>query len=190
MNDWSARDLQKWEYVPLGPFLAKSFGTIISPWIVPMAALESFRHATPSQHDPEPLPYLRQDKGEKAGIDINLSVDILTADQGLKTVCESNLKHLYWSLAQQLTHHTSNGCNVNPGDLFGTGTISGPTPGSYGSLLELTWAGRDEILFKNGEVRKFLQDGDTCVMRGFAEKDGVRVGFGECRSQVLPAKAY
>lgn len=188
LNDLTARDIQKWEYIPLGPFLGKNFATAISPWIVPMDAFEPFRCATPEQINPTPLPYLKQKDGEKQAVDIQLFVDLKTNNGGHKTVCESNLKYMYWSLQQQLIHHTSNGCNVNPGDLFGTGTISGPTKDGYGSLLEITWAGKEEIVFDNGDVRKFMQDGDVCTMRGYAEKDGVRVGFGEVTNEIIPAK--
>lgn len=190
LNDWSARDIQKWEYVPLGPFLAKNFGTTISPWVVPLAALEPFRTATPEQNDPMPLPYIRQPPGSKSGFDVQLEVDLQTKEmQAGETICRSNLKYMYWSLAQQLTHHTVNGCLIRAGDLLGTGTISGPTEDSYGSLLELTWAGKNEVKLQDGKVvRKFLQDGDTVTLRGFCEgPDGSRIGFGECTGTILPA---
>ncbi|CAD7929705.1 unnamed protein product [Amoebophrya sp. A25] len=192
LNDWSARDLQKWEYVPLGPFTAKNFGTIISPWVVPLAALEKFRVPTPAQVDPVPLPYLRQAEGTKGNVDLSLSVTLESGSSGRKKkVTESNLKYMYWSLAQQLCHHASGGCNMQPGDLIGTGTISGPGAGERGCLLEITWAGRDEVDMGGGETRKFLQDGDTCIISGMAasdsEEEGVRINFGECVSKVLPA---
>ncbi|CAD7941734.1 unnamed protein product [Amoebophrya sp. A120] len=191
LNDWSARDLQKWEYVPLGPFLAKNFGTIISPWIVPMAALEPYRVPTPPQTDPLPLPYLRQPEGARGNFDVRLTAEIAvpTTDGGLSetVVTRTNLKYMYWSLAQQLTHHASNGCNMQPGDLIGTGTISGPEKSERGCLLELTWAGRDEVALQNGDVRKFLKDRDAVVLRGTTAD--AKVGFGSCSSQLLPARA-
>mmetsp|Transcript_107501 Transcript_107501/g.335152 ORF Transcript_107501/g.335152 Transcript_107501/m.335152 type:complete len:436 (-) Transcript_107501:337-1644(-) len=190
LNDWSGRGIQRWEYVPLGPFLGKSFASTISPWVVPLAALEPFRTATPSQEEPTPLPYLRQAPGSKQGIDIQLEVDLQTQEMAApETIIRSNLKYMYWSLAQQLTHHTVNGCRMNPGDMFGTGTISGPEPGMLGSLLELSWSGKNDILLEGGRVkRKFLQDGDTVIMRAFCEApDGSRVGFGECSGTILPA---
>jgi len=183
-NDWSARDIQKWEYVPLGPFLGKSFGSSISPWIVPMAALEPFRTAGPRQ-EPKVLPYLTQ-SGPQA-FDLELEVTIAAPGQSEQQVCQSNFKHMYWSMAQQLAHHTVNGCNLNVGDLMASGTISGPEPGSYGSMLEITWRGTQPVEMPDGSTRKFIQDGDTVIMRGHAEKDGIRVGFGEVRSEVLPA---
>jgi fumarylacetoacetase len=189
LNDWSARDIQKWEYVPLGPFLAKNFGTTISPWVVPMAALEPFRVATPVQ-DPEPLPYLRQTPGSRLGVDVQLEVAIQTAEMDApETIVRSNLKYMYWAMAQQLTHHSVNGCNLRPGDLIGTGTISGPVEESFGSMLELCWAGTKEIKLNGGAiVRKFLQDGDKVVMRGVCQApDGSRVGFGECSGVIVPA---
>eukprot|EP00927_Polykrikos_kofoidii_P033811 TRINITY_DN2865_c0_g1_i1.p1 TRINITY_DN2865_c0_g1~~TRINITY_DN2865_c0_g1_i1.p1 ORF type:complete len:447 (+),score=73.37 TRINITY_DN2865_c0_g1_i1:29-1369(+) len=189
LNDWSARDIQKWEYVPLGPFLGKNFGTTISPWVVPMAALEPFRVPTPVQ-DPEPLPYLQQAPGSCLGVDVRLEVALQTSEMdGPETIVRSNLKYMYWAMAQQLTHHSVNGCNLNPGDLIGTGTISGPTEESFGSLLELCWAGSKEVKLKGGAVvRKFLQDGDKVIMRGACEApDGSRVGFGECSGVIVPA---
>mmetsp|Transcript_102674 Transcript_102674/g.316828 ORF Transcript_102674/g.316828 Transcript_102674/m.316828 type:complete len:445 (+) Transcript_102674:84-1418(+) len=190
LNDWSARDIQKWEYVPLGPFLGKSFGTSISPWVVPLAALEPFRTPTPAQEDPEPLPYLRQAPGSKQGFDVSLEVGLQASGMSApETVSRSNVKHMYWSMAQQLAHHTVNGCAMRPGDLLGTGTISGPTEDSYGSFLELTWGGSKEIELQGGAVkRKYLQDGDRVVIRGACEApDGTRVGFGECVGEILPA---
>ena len=184
-NDWSARDIQKWEYVPLGPFLAKSFASSISPWIVTMDALQSFKTASPKQ-EPEPLPYL-QHKGEK-NYDINLEVAIATESLEEKTVCQSNFKYMYWTMAQQLAHHTVNGCNMRIGDMCASGTISGADPSSFGSMLELSWRGTKPIKMPDGSERKFINDNDTVVIRGFAERDGVRVGFGEVRTKVLPAK--
>jgi len=190
LNDWSARGIQRWEYVPLGPFLGKNFASTISPWVVPFAALEPFRTATPSQDVPQPLPYLRQSPCSMQAFDIQLEVDLKTPDMAApETIARSNLKYMYWSLAQQLAHHTVNGCRMNPGDLFGTGTISGPEPGQLGSLLELTWSGKNDILLEGGRVkRKFLEDGDTVTIRGFCEApDGSRVGFGESKGSILPA---
>jgi fumarylacetoacetase len=183
-NDWSARDIQAWEYVPLGPFLGKNFASSISPWVVTLDALEPFRVAGPKQ-DPPVLPYL-QYEGNKH-FDIQLEVGIIP-DGGRETVVSrSNHKHLYWNMAQQLAHHTVNGCNVNAGDLMASGTISGDTPDSYGSMLELSWKGTKPVRLIDGTERKFIEDGDTVVMRGHGEANGVRVGFGEVRAKVLPA---
>jgi fumarylacetoacetase len=181
LNDWSARDIQKWEYVPLGPFLAKNFATTISPWVVTLDALEPFRVAGPEQN-PVPLPYLRHTRS--AAFDINLTVSLEAA--GLEqpfVLTRSNLKYMYWSCEQQLAHHTVSGCNMRPGDLLGTGTISGPTPDSYGSMLELTWRGTKPIKLPNGTERKFMQDNDTVVLHGFCQGDGYRIGFGEVPRQ-------
>ncbi len=185
LNDWSARDLQAWEYVPLGPFLAKNFCTSISPWIVPFEALEPFRTAGPVQ-DPTPLPYLRT-SGDQA-YDIHLEVYLQSEKMDRpQRICTSNFKYLYWNVAQQLAHHTINGCNLRPGDLLASGTISGPTPDSYGSLLELAWRGSRPLSFPNGEQRSFLQDGDRVTMTGWCQGRGYRVGFGEVTGKVLPA---
>ena len=183
-NDWSARDIQKWEYVPLGPFLAKNFASSISPWIVTMDALEPFRTKGPEQ-SPEPLPYLKQ-KGEKA-FDINLEVAIQPENAGETIVSRSNFKYMYWSMAQQLAHHTINGCRVNSGDMMGSGTISGSTEDSFGSMLELTWGGQKPLKMNDGSERKFINDNDTVIIRGFCQKDNIRVGFGEVSSKLLPA---
>ena len=183
-NDWSARDIQKWEYVPLGPFLAKNFASSISPWIVTMDALESYRTKGPEQ-SPTPMPYLQQ-KGEKA-FDINLEVAIQPEDKDETIVSRSNFKYMYWSMAQQLAHHTINGCRVNSGDMMGSGTISGPTPDSYGSMLELSWGGKNPVKLNDGSERKFINDNDTVIIRGYCEKDGIRIGFGEVASKLLPA---
>lgn len=182
-NDWSARDIQKWEYVPLGPFLAKNFASHISPWVVPLEALEPFRVAGPYQ-SPEVLSYLRFE-GEK-NYDINLEVGITPEGSEEQTVCYSNFKYMYWNMAQQLAHHTVNGCNINIGDLYGSGTISGKDENSYGSMLELAWMGTKPLKMKDGSERKFILDGDTVTMRGYAEKGGVRVGFGEVAAKILP----
>lgn len=183
-NDWSARDIQAWEYVPLGPFLGKNFGSSISPWVVLLDALEPFRSASPVQ-DPPVLPYLQQQG--PGHFDIALEAAIATGDGRETVICRSNFKHLYWSMAQQLAHHTVNGCNVRAGDVMASGTISGDTEDSYGSLLELTWKGTKPLAMHDGTERKFLLDGDTLVMRGHCVKDGVRIGFGEVRGEVLPA---
>lgn len=183
-NDWSARDIQGWEYVPLGPFLGKSFASTVSPWVVTMDALEPFRVAGPKQ-EPEVLPYLKYE-GDK-NYDIHLEVAI-QAEMGAKmTVCVSNFKYMYWNMSQQLAHHSVNGCNMNVGDLYGSGTISGKTPASYGSMLEITWRGTKPIDMPDGTQRKFIHDGDTVVLTGYAEKDGIRVGFGAASGKVLPA---
>jgi fumarylacetoacetase len=186
VNDWSARDIQRWEYVPLGPFLAKNFGTSISPWVVPLEALEPFRHPGPAQ-EPTPLPYLRS-TGDWA-YDIHLEVLLQTARmESPQRICASNFKNLYWNMAQQLAHHTVNGCNLRPGDLLASGTISGPTPDSYGSLLELTWKGTRPLTLPGGETRTFLQDADRITMTGWCQGSGYRVGFGEVTGRILPTR--
>ena len=182
-NDLSARDIQKWEYVPLGPFLGKSFGSVISPWIITLEALEPFRVAGPEQ-DPPVLPYL-QFKGAKS-FDINLEVILQPLDGAGNRICRSNFKYMYWNMAQQLAHQTVNGCNINSGDMYGSGTISGPTPDSYGSMLELAWKGTKPLKLSDGTERKFILDNDTVIMRGYAENDSVRIGFGEVRTTILP----
>jgi fumarylacetoacetase len=184
MNDWSARDIQKWEYVPLGPFLGKNFGTSISPWVVTMDALEPFKQDNPTQ-EPAPLPYLKHD--DPYSFDINLAVKIEPEGLPAHPVCNTNLKYMYWTMKQQLAHHTITGCNVRPGDLMGSGTISGKTPEAYGSMIELSWRGTKEIDVGHGQTRKFLKDNDTVIMEGFCQGDGYRIGFGEVRSQLLPA---
>ena len=185
LNDWSARDIQTWEYVPLGPFNAKTFATTISPWIVTLEALEPFRVAGPTQ-EPEPLEYLRHE-GPHA-FDIQLEARMRPQDAAqATTVCRTNFRHLYWSMAQQLAHHTVSGCNTRVGDLMGSGTISGPTPDSFGSLLELTWNGKNPLTLEGGVTRSFIEDGDELILAGWAQGEGYRVGFGECRGTVLPA---
>lgn len=184
-NDWSARDIQKWEYVPLGPFLAKNFGSSMSPWVVTMEALEPFRVQGPEQ-EPKVLPYLEYD-GLK-NYDINLEVAIQPQNEVETVVSVSNFKYMYWNMSQQLAHHTSNGCNIKIGDLMASGTISGKEPNSYGSMLELSWGGKNSLTLNNGQTRKFIEDYDTVIMRGYCEKDAIRVGFGEVKSQLLPAK--
>ena len=184
-NDWSARDIQKWEYVPLGPFLGKSFASTISPWIVTLEALDHFRVAGPEQ-DPAVLPYLEYE-GDK-NYDINLEVLIQPEGGEENRVSFSNYKYMYWNMAQQLAHHTVNGCNINVGDMMASGTISGKDESSYGSMLEIAWAGTKPVTLSDGTQRVFLKDHDTVIMRGYAEKDGVRVGFGEVSGKILPAK--
>lgn len=184
-NDWSARDIQAWEYVPLGPFLGKNFASSISPWIVTLEALEPFRVAGPRQ-EPEVLPYL-QYKTDHA---FDIKLEVLIQPEGLKAtkVCSSNFKYMYWNITQQLAHHTINGCNINVGDMMASGTISGPTEDSFGSMLELSWKGTKPVLLEEGGERKFIQDGDSVIMKGYAEKNGIRIGFGEVEGKVLPAK--
>jgi fumarylacetoacetase len=184
-NDWSARDIQAWEYVPLGPFLGKNFASSISAWIVTLDALEPFSVESPEQN-PKVLPYLEFD-GKKA-YDIQLQVGILTNNKDETVVCNSNFKYMYWNMAQQLAHHTSNGCNIRCGDLLGSGTISGKSEDSFGSMLELTWRGTKPLKVKDGSERKFINDGDSVIMRGHSELNGVRIGFGELSSKLLPAK--
>lgn len=184
-NDWSARDIQKWEYVPLGPFLAKNFASSMSAWIVTLDALEPFRVAGPKQ-DPAVFSYLEY-SGNK-NIDINLEVQIQPEGEEASTVCKSNYKHMYWNQNQQLAHHTINGCDIHAGDLYASGTISGPTKDSYGSMLELSWKGSQTVKLKNGVERKFIQDQDTVIMKGYCEKGGMRVGFGEVSTKVKPTK--
>ena len=183
-NDWSARDIQKWEYVPLGPFLAKSFASSMSPWVITMEALEPFKIKGPKQ-EPKVLPYLEQ-SGLK-NYDINLEVSIQPKNGKETVVSTSNFKYMYWSMFQQLAHHTSNGCNIRVGDLMASGTISGKEHNSYGSMLELSWGGKKTVELNDGSVRKFIEDFDTVIMKGFCEKNGIRVGFGEVRTQLLPA---
>jgi len=181
-NDWSARDIQKWEYVPLGPFLAKSFASSISPWVVTLEALEPFKTNGPIQ-DPEVLPHLAT-KGAK-NYDINLEVLIQPEEENEKIVSKSNFKLMYWNMCQQVAHHTSNGCNMNIGDMMASGTISGKDPDSYGSMLELSWAGSKPVSLNNGDFRKFIEDNDTVIMRGYCQKESIRVGFGEVKTKLL-----
>lgn len=181
-NDWSARDIQQWEYVPLGPFLSKNFGSTISPWIVTLDALEPFRVAGPQQN-PQVLPYLCY-TGNK-NFDVMLEVLLQTETSEATTVCRSNFKYMYWNINQQLAHHTVNGCNIQVGDLYASGTISGPLPGSFGSMLELAWNGQKPLPMPDGTKRSFIEDGDSVIMKGHAEKDGVRIGFGECKGKIL-----
>ena len=196
VNDWSARDIQTWEYQPLGPFLAKSFATTTSPWLVTFEALEPYRvpaYARPSE-DPGPLPYLNTERNRSSG-GIDVVVEVLLNTPGMREagipaarVSRARLADLYWTMAQMFTHHTSNGCNLRPGDLFASGTISGPTRESRGCLLELTWRGAEPLVLPNKETRKFLEDGDEVILRAFCEQPGkVRIGFGECRGIILPS---
>ena len=184
-NDWSARDIQKWEYVPLGPFLGKSFASSLAAWITPMEALEPFRVQGPKQ-EPEVLPYL-QYSGKK-NYDIALEVWLET-ESGLKQkLSDSNFKYMYWNMCQQLAHHSVNGCNIQVGDLYGSGTISGKGKGSFGSLLEITWSGKEPIKLEDGTTRTFLKDGDTIVLKGYCDNGTIRFGLGEVRTKILPAQ--
>ncbi len=185
-NDWSARDIQKWEYVPLGPFLGKSFASTISPWIVTMDALEPFRCESPKQ-EVSPLPYLQQKRSDNS-YDIKLQAILETENGDKNLLSSSNFKYMYWTMAQQLAHHTSNGCNVRTGDMLGSGTLSGKTKDSYGSMLELTWAGKEPITLKDGSTRIFFNDGDNVILNGYCENEEVRIGFGECTGKIFPAK--
>ncbi len=196
VNDWSARDIQAWEYQPLGPFLAKNFATTISPFVVTMEALAPFR--TPAFErdgdDPQPLEYLSDEQNHKfGGIDINLEVYIQTEKMRNENIephllSRSNMKDLYWTIGQMLTHHASNGCNLQTGDLMATGTVSGKTKEERGSMLELSWRGTEPIELPSGETRRFLEDGDEIIMKGFCEREGFRrIGFGECRGRIVPA---
>ncbi len=196
VNDWSARDIQAWEYQPLGPFLAKSFATSVSPFVVTMEALAPFRTKAfeRAEGDPQPLDYLSSDANEKnGGFDINLEVYLNTQkmrDENTEPflLSRSNMKDLYWTIGQMLTHHASNGCNLQTGDLMATGTVSGQAKDERGCLLELTWRGKEPIALPNGEQRRFLEDGDEIIMKGFCEREGFRrIGFGECRGRILPA---
>jgi fumarylacetoacetase len=186
LNDWSARDFQAWEYVPLGPFNAKTFATTISPWVVTMAALEPFRTAQPAQ-EPLPLSYLRH-AGEHA-FDIRLEAQLKPSGATqATTIARTNFKYMYWTMAQQLAHHTVSGCNTRVGDLMGSGTISGPTPDSLGSLLEMTFNGREPVRLDSGDKRSFIEDGDELTLRGWCQGDGYRIGFGVCSGVVQPAR--
>ena len=186
MNDWSARDIQKWEYVPLGPFNGKNFATTISPWIVTLDALEPFVRPA-SVQEPEVLPYLKD--SSPAAYDIHLEVALQPEGSSeAYPLSHTNFLNMYWSMKQQLVHHAVGGCNMRPGDLLGSGTISGPTPDSYGSMLELCWKGTKPIPLPNGQERRFLVDGDTVIMTGYCQsEDGLRIGFGSCIGKVLPA---
>ncbi len=183
-NDWSARDIQTWEYVPLGPFLSKNFASTVSPWIVTLDALEPFRTKGYEQ-EPKVLPYL-QYKGDR-NLDIKLDVFLVPENGEENKICSSNYKYMYWTMEQQLAHHTVNGCNINVGDMMASGTISGPEPQEYGSMMELTWRGTKPMTLKDGSERKFVNDNDTIIIRGHCKNDKVRIGFGECKAKLLPA---
>lgn len=185
-NDWSARDIQKWEYVPLGPFLGKNFASTISPWIVTMDALEPFRCKSPKQ-EIKPLPYLQQKRVDNS-YDIKLEAILETENGDKNLLSTSNFKYMYWTMAQQLAHHTVNGCNVRAGDMMGSGTISGSTKDSYGSMLELTWAGKEPITLNDGTKRVFFNDGDNVILHGYCQNNKIRIGFGECAGKILPAR--
>jgi fumarylacetoacetase len=196
LNDWSARDVQGWEYQPLGPFLGKSFFTSISPWVVTPEALAPFRiaQAKRPEGDPEPLPYL-SDASDQAGGGLDIGLEVFLLTEGLRAkglpahrLTASNARHLYWTVAQLVAHHTCNGCNLRPGDIFGTGTISGPTEDSLGSLLEISGGGRQPVTLASGETRRFLEDGDTVIMRAHCSREGYAgIGFGECRGTIVAA---
>jgi fumarylacetoacetase len=194
-NDWTARDIQPWEYQPLGPFLSKNFASTLSPWVVTLDALAPFRHAfIRPDGDPPPLPYLDSPANcDQGAFDIELEVWLQTAKmraagQAGERLMQSNFRDAYWTLAQLVAHHTVNGCSLRAGDLFGSGTLSGPGPEQAGSLLELTKGGTQPITLSNGELRGYLEDGDTVILRGFCKRNGFRrIGFGECRGTVMPA---
>jgi len=186
LNDWSARDIQQWEYVPLGPFQAKAFATSISPWIVTREALEPFRMQGPAQ-DPAPLPYLRQVQPNNYDLELEVALRAASMKQAA-TICRTNFRYMYWSSVQQLMHHASSGCAMNVGDLLGSGTISGPEKHQRGSLLEISWNGAEPVELEGGIKRTFLEDGDSLVMRGWCQGDGYRVGFGEVEGTILPAR--
>ncbi|AKD01924.1 fumarylacetoacetase [Pontibacter korlensis] len=183
-NDWSARDIQTWEYVPLGPFLAKSFASSVSPWVVTLDALEPFKVKGPEQN-PKPLPYLEFTGNHN--YDINLEVLLQPEGGAENSICRSNYKFMYWNMNQQLAHQSSNGCNIQVGDMYASGTISGAEKDAYGSMLELTWRGTSPLQLSDGTERKFINDRDTVIMRGYGMKNGIRIGFGEVRTKVLPA---
>ncbi len=185
LNDWSARDIQGWEYQPLGPFQGKAFGTSISPWVVTAAALEPFRTATPPR-EKELLPYLAEEKPGLYDIALSVTMQPEGADKAT-TLCETNYSRMYYSAAQQLCHHSIGGCAMSSGDLLGSGTISGPDRSEYGSLMELSWAGREPFTLDTGEKRGFIEDGDTLTLLGEARGDGYKIGFGECSGKILPA---
>lgn len=184
-NDWSARDIQRWEYVPLGPFLGKNFMSSLAPWVIPIEELDAFRVPAEVQN-PAVLPYLQEQ--QRRNFDVQLDVYLQPHKGEMVKIASSSFKNLYWTVAQQIAHHTVNGCNLNVGDVLASGTISGKTPDSFGSLLELSWGGKKPIQLPDGISRSFLEDGDTVIIKGFAEKNGIRVDFGEVRGTVLPAR--
>jgi fumarylacetoacetase len=185
LNDWSARDIQQWEYVPLGPFQAKAFATSISPWVVTREALEPFRVQGPAQ-DPQPLEYLRQTQPNNYDMQLDVALRAGSMNEGQR-ICRTNFKYMYWSSVQQLVHHASSGCAMNVGDLLGSGTISGPQKDQRGSLLEISWNGTEPVELPGGVKRTFLEDGDSLVMRGWCQGEGYRVGFGEVEGTITPA---
>lgn len=185
LNDWSARDIQAWEYQPLGPFQAKAFGSTISPWVVTKAALEDFRVSTPTR-EVELLPYLKEPGPMLYDVELEVLMQPEAASRPT-TISRANYRHMYYSAAQQLTHHASSGCKMNTGDLLGSGTISGPEKSQFGSLLEITWGGKEPLTLDTGETRTFIEDGDTLTLTGWAQGDGYRIGFGECAGKILPA---
>lgn len=184
-NDWSARDIQRWEYVPLGPFLGKNFMSSLAPWVIPIEELEAFRVPAEVQN-PVVLPYLQEQ--QHRNFDVQLEVYLQPQNGKKVKISSSNFQNMYWSVAQQIAHHTVNGCNLNVGDVLASGTISGKNPDSFGSLLELSWGGKNPIQLPDGTTRSFLEDGDTVIIKGFAEKNGIRIDFGEVRGTVLPAR--
>ena len=186
LNDWSARDIQQWEYVPLGPFQAKAFATSISPWVVTREALEPFRMQGPAQQ-PEPLAYLKQTQPNNYDMQLDVALRAGAMNEA-KTICSTNFKYMYWSSVQQLVHHASSGCAMNVGDLLGSGTISGPEKHQRGSLLEISWNGTEPVELASGVTRSFLEDGDSLVMRGWCQGDGYRVGFGEVEGTIVAAE--
>jgi fumarylacetoacetase len=186
-NDWSARDIQSWEYVPLGPFLGKNFGSSLSPWVVTPEALTHCR-ISGTEQSPPVLPYLQSNGNDH--FDIQLEVILRTEAGEEMTICRSNTENLYWSVAQQIAHHTVNGCNLNTGDICASGTISGPNPENFGSMLELTWRGTKPLVFPSGAERKFIEDGDTLIMRAFAQGEHDVISFGEVKTTILPAIDY
>jgi fumarylacetoacetase len=186
LNDWSARDIQQWEYVPLGPFQAKAFATSISPWVVTREALEPFRLQGPLQN-PAPLPYLRQKRPNNYDLTLDVALRAASMNEA-QNICRTNFKYMYWSSVQQLMHHASSGCAMNVGDLLGSGTISGPEKHQRGSLLEISWNGQEPLELPGGVKRSFLDDGDSLVMRGWCQGDGYRVGFGEVEGTILPSE--
>lgn len=183
-NDWSARDIQKWEYVPLGPFLGKNFASTVSPWIVTLDALEPFRCEGPKQ-EIEPLPYLKETRKDTT-FNIHIKAELITENGNKTLLSTTNFKYLYWTMAQQLAHHSINGCNLRAGDMLGSGTISGPNKENFGSMLELSWGGKEPILLNDGSNRVFFNDGDTVLLSGYCENEKVRIGFGACGGKILP----
>eukprot|EP00163_Fabomonas_tropica_P026649 TRINITY_DN4989_c0_g1_i2.p1 TRINITY_DN4989_c0_g1~~TRINITY_DN4989_c0_g1_i2.p1 ORF type:complete len:429 (+),score=111.82 TRINITY_DN4989_c0_g1_i2:30-1289(+) len=186
MNDWSARDIQKWEYVPLGPFGGKNWGTSISPWVIMREALEPFMQNGPDQSDPQVLPYLQEQQPSAYNIDLKVHLQNETDIKEPQLISHTNYNTMYWSPRQMIAHHSVTGCNMRPGDLMGSGTISGPEPANYGSMIELCWKGTKPLQLAGGAERKFLKDGDEVVITGACHGDGYRIGFGECRGRILP----